>query len=134
MRIALYSHDTQRRERAQVRKYSRIQFDADARIEFAGQHYAARILDISLKGVLLDVSGAMPTPSDNQTFVLHIPLLDQVTSIQMQALLRHQEGQHIGCEWVGIDLDSMTSLRRLLELNLADNSLLERELAQLCLG
>lgn len=116
-----------------MRKYSRIQFDADAQIGLAGQRYAARILDISLKGVLLDVPSTMPTP-DDQTFVLHIPLLDQVTSIQMQARLRHQEGQHMGCEWVGIDLDSMTSLRRLLELNLADNSLLERELAQLCLG
>ncbi len=114
-----------------MRKYSRIKFDADARIELADQSRPARILDISLKGALLDVPG-MVTAVLNQPITLHIALLDQVNSIEMKAMIRHQEDQHIGCEWIGIDLDSMTNLRRLLELNLADNSLLERELAQLC--
>jgi hypothetical protein len=36
-----------------------------------------------------------------------------------------------GLQWRNIDVDSLTHLRRLLELNLNDPSLLDRELADL---
>ncbi len=116
-----------------MRRFSRIQFDSDAQLETPQQRLAARILDISLKGVLLEVPEDLELP-ENTAFSLHIPLLDQSMSIHMQAMPRHRHDQHLGCEWVGIDLDSMSSLRRLLELNLADSNLLERELGQLCHG
>ncbi|MEW6765369.1 MAG: PilZ domain-containing protein [Pseudomonadota bacterium] len=116
-----------------MRKYSRIQFDTDAQLETPQQRFAVHIIDISIKGVLLEVPEDAHTP-DNARFSLHIPLSDESLAIHLQAVPRHREGRRLGCEWVAIDLDSMTSLRRLLELNLADNRLLERELGQLCHG
>lgn len=116
-----------------MRKYSRIQFDTEAQIELPDGVIAARILDISMKGVLLELPEGAAAQMES-FFILNIPLQEGVSNIHMKAVLRHQEGSRIGCEWVGIDLDSMTNLRRLLELNIADNTMLERELAQLCHG
>ncbi|MEW6444439.1 MAG: PilZ domain-containing protein [Pseudomonadota bacterium] len=118
-----------------MRKYSRIHFDQEAWIETEApaQRFIVSILDISLKGVLIE----LPTEAnltEGAPLTLNIPLLGQEVDIRMQAVSRHRHENKMGCEWVGIDLDSMTSLRRLLELNLADNDLLERELGQLCHG
>lgn len=116
-----------------MRKYSRIPFDTEARLELSGRFLSARILDISMKGVLLELPENEDIPMGS-LFNLTIPLLDEASSIHMRAVLRHREEGHIGCEWVGIDIDSITSLHRMLELNIADNTVLERELHQLCHG
>jgi hypothetical protein len=49
----------------------------------------------------------------------------------MQGVITHVEGLYIGLACRNIDLDSVTHLRRLVELNLGDVALLERELSAL---
>jgi hypothetical protein len=51
--------------------------------------------------------------------------------IVMAVVLRHVEDQHLGFQVQYIDMDSATHLRRLVELNLGDSTLLERELGNL---
>ena len=51
-------------------------------------------------------------------------------AIIMEGMVIYQKGQFIGIECQHIDLDSMINLRRLVELNLGDERLLERELAE----
>ncbi len=46
----------------------------------------------------------------------------------MDVTLAHTEEDHIGFHCEHIDLDSVTSLKRLVELNLGDEELLEREI------
>jgi hypothetical protein len=48
--------------------------------------------------------------------------------IHMSGEIAHIEGPHIGIVCHQLDLDSATLLRRIVELNLADPDLLEREL------
>ena len=48
----------------------------------------------------------------------------------MEGKVIHQDGQHIGIECRHIDMESMINLRRLVELNLGDEKLLERELVE----
>ena len=43
----------------------------------------------------------------------------------------HIDSQHIGLRCDSIDLDSITHLRRLVELNSGDPSMLEREISAL---
>jgi len=45
----------------------------------------------------------------------------------MSCEVAHIEGDHIGLLCRSIDLDSITHLRHLIELNLGDAALLERE-------
>ena len=51
--------------------------------------------------------------------------------ISMEGKVIHQDGQHIGIECERIDVESMINLRRLVELNMGDENLLERELAEM---
>jgi hypothetical protein len=48
--------------------------------------------------------------------------------IHMSGDIAHIEDNHIGIQCHQLDLDSATLLRRVVELNLADSDLLEREL------
>jgi len=49
----------------------------------------------------------------------------------MSTEVAHAEGHHTGLRCRAIDLDSVTHLRRLIELQLGDPALLERDLAEL---
>jgi len=52
-------------------------------------------------------------------------------NITMHGRLTHIKGQKVGMLCDSLDLDSITHLRRLVELNAGDPDLLERELATL---
>jgi hypothetical protein len=49
----------------------------------------------------------------------------------MDVSVAHVEDQHIGFRCEHIDLDSITHLRRLVELNVGDTDILYRELSAL---
>jgi hypothetical protein len=49
----------------------------------------------------------------------------------MDVVIAHQQNDELGVRCVDIDLDSITHLRRLVELNLGETELLERELSAL---
>jgi hypothetical protein len=52
-------------------------------------------------------------------------------AITMETRVVHREGDDAGLRCLSIDLDSVTHLRRLVELNLGDPALLDRELSEL---
>jgi len=56
---------------------------------------------------------------------------DRRTVVQMEVRLAHSRDGLLGFECRAIDLDSLSHLRRLVELNLGDARLLDRELAAL---
>lgn len=76
----------------------------------------------------------MPATVDadlTQDFEAHILLNDEVTEVQMQVELRHEEPDRLGFICLYIDVDSMTHLHRLVELNVADSTEMMRELREL---
>lgn len=52
----------------------------------------------------------------------------------MDGTVVHCEDGHLGFRCDHIDLDSISHLKRLVELNLSDEALLERELSELSQG
>ncbi len=112
------------------RRFWRAAFQAEVRlIDAGGGATPAELLDISLKGALVKVS---PQWSGRLGDVLRIDLrLADDAEIAMRAVVAHVEGLQVGLRCEDIDLDSITHLRRLVELNAGDASLLERELAAL---
>ena len=111
-----------------LRKFSRISFNTPARLQVAGGEPLVEVIDISLKGALVrpvgDLVLAIGSPA-----VLNVRLDDGETLIRMVATVVHHEAGRYGLVCTEIDLDSVTHLRRLVELNLGDETLLERELA-----
>ncbi len=115
------------------RHFSRIPFQADVELHFhlVNEVQTAHLLDISLKGALVETTPPIANALKGKACRMVLPLGKGGEHITMEGKVIHQEGQLIGIECQHIDLDSMTSLRRLVELNMGDEKLLERELAEM---
>lgn len=111
------------------RRFHRIFYHADALLTGSGQSYPCKIIDISLRGCLLDFTEAWSGAAD-ALYTLTFDLSDEI-SIAMAVSVTHANGNRAGFKCVHIDIDSISRLRRLVELNLGDSELLERELAAL---
>lgn len=112
------------------RRFTRIHFDAKAEINYNGQVFAVHLIDLSLKGALVNTPQVLPCqPNDSITLNVHLSC-DSI-SLKFPSQLTHIEGNHIGLRFGVIDLDTLTHLRRLVELNIGNSDLLERELEQL---
>ncbi len=111
------------------RRFRRIDFDARVEIAQGDKNWQAQLLDISLKGLLLAKMG--PYQLQPTVPLLVKIILSDHTSIAMSAQVVHQtlEQLHLAC--VTIDIDSISHLRRLIELNIGDANAAERELTEL---
>lgn len=114
---------------SEQRQFSRIAFDATASIEQQGRQWEVTVIDLSLKGVLVEDHPSEKISADHPV-TIKVTLDDEV-SITLQCHWVHSEAGHSGFHCDHIDLDSITHLRRLVELNLGDETLLERELSNL---
>lgn len=114
------------------RHFSRIPFQADVQLHFhlAKEVQTAHLLDISLKGALVETTQPIANAYKGKICSMNLLLGKDGEHITMEGKVIHQEGQLIGIECQHIDLDSMINLRRLVELNMGDEKLLERELAE----
>lgn len=111
------------------RRFLRTTFQAPARLNLAGQMLPVQVLDVSLKGALVDAHQP-PRGAVGMRGRLRLPL-SATTFIAMDVQVRRVQGSCLGLHCLYIDLDSVTHLRQLLERNAQDPSLLGRELAAL---
>lgn len=115
------------------RKFSRVPFKCQARLFLPDGEHVVDVLDLSLKGALIKpespVFMLIGTPC-----VLNIRLDQFGAHIRMDATVVHHMAGFYGLACCEIDLDSVTHLRRLVELNLGDEALAEREFSLLAHG
>lgn len=119
------SKDSQER-----RRFTRVRFDADCLLQAGDEQWQARLVDICLKGALVE-SDARITLQPGEAAQLQIPLDQESACIVMPVRLNHRIGRYTGFEAQQLELASISHLRRLVELNLGDAALLERELEHL---
>lgn len=112
------------------RQFTRINFQSPAHLFLADGEHSVEVLDISLKGALIQPVQPMFVKVGSNG-VLHVGLDNGETGIRMGVTVVHHQGQSYGLASHEIDLDSVTHLRRLVELNLGDETLLEREISLL---
>lgn len=113
------------------RRFQRILFDAPVHIRIGDARYPSLLIDISFKGGLIQTPQTWPMGSMGADASLLIELDAEDCVIRMDGQIAHEEAQHIGFHCTHIDMDSVTHLRRLVELNLGDPQSLERELEAL---
>jgi hypothetical protein len=120
-------------ENSESRHFSRIPFHAHVQLHFhpGDDAQTARLLDISLKGALVETIHPVVGALERKICRLTLVLGEDGEHITMEGAIVHQEGRLAGIECRHIDLDSMVNLRRLVELNTGDEELLERELAEM---
>lgn len=112
------------------RQFSRVPFFAQVSLQWGGQTMPVELLDIALKGALMRTATPLTAPLDTPCRLV-LPLADGGEAIEMGGKVVHLEGCNMGMTCEDIDLQSLTQLRRLLELNTGDADLMDRELAQL---
>jgi hypothetical protein len=116
---------------ADRRHFWRASFHAPAQLALPDGVRKAELLDISLKGALVELGSGSGAALD-QRCELRLTLGEGDEAIVMQTTVAHvRGGRWIGLRCDAIDLDSITHLRRLVQLNAGDPALLERELSAL---
>ena len=111
------------------RRFRRIAFDAKTEIRQNGWELPVKLVDLSLKGLLLEQPEGW---KGNKALPFEVDIrLDPKAHIKMQVRLTHEHHGQLGFVCQHIDLDSISHLRRLVELNLGDEDELHRELAAL---
>lgn len=117
------SNDTNRR------RFTRISFDAWTEIQQDDRRWNTTLIDLSLKGLLVKEPENWPLKTNG---VFHVTIrLDPSITIEMKVTHVHSEKHHIGFQCESIDLESISHLRRIVELNMGSTELLERELHSL---
>lgn len=115
------------------RHFSRIEFDGHCSLNFNRQHYNAHLVDVCLSGALVQIEQEIEI-SQGQNASVSIELLGASKHIDILATLVKRDEGLLHFKLENIDLESSAHLRRLIELNLGDASLVERELHQLAQG
>jgi hypothetical protein len=95
-------------------------------VAIGAERVAVEVIDVSLNGALLQVPAGFPGRRGERCS-LDIRLEPSDDYIRMVGELAHVEPGRVGVRREEIDLDSMAHLRRLVELNLGDPALLDRE-------
>ncbi|MDH5191794.1 MAG: PilZ domain-containing protein [Gammaproteobacteria bacterium] len=112
------------------RRFTRVPFDAYVQLSNIEHQWTAHLIDISLHGVLVELDTDWEG-HEGDFLVVDLKLGNGEVDIHMETAIAHIHDNHLGLETKNMDLDSITHLRRLLEVNLGDAELVNRELAEL---
>jgi len=112
------------------RQFTRILFSINAILEVEQQNYPVTIHDISLNGALATMPN-LEHSLKGKLGLLHFDLANGESVVEMHIAVVHELNDEVGLQCNAIDIDSVTHLRRLVELNLGDESQLHKELSQL---
>ena len=111
------------------RNYSRVPFHAEVLMQSGNEEWSCNLLDISLKGMLVEPPESIDIDTGKPCAMALF--LGEDASIHARVKIAHDNNGCWGLQWLHIDIDSLRHLRRLLELNMPDPALLNRELADL---
>ncbi|MFV9614945.1 MAG: PilZ domain-containing protein [Gammaproteobacteria bacterium] len=111
------------------RSYNRIPFNAEILMQSGHEEWSCNLLDISLKGMLVE-------PPENLDINLDNPcgmalFLGEDISIHARVNIIRSNDDNWGLKWLQIDVSSLQHLRRLVELNTNNPAMLMRELSEL---
>lgn len=112
------------------RRFSRVAFDTEVHLVSAERDWRSHLVDISLKGMLI----TLPKNWNGKVgdhYLAELIMGDKETVIRMEVSVTHISEKNAGFHCELIDLDSISHLRRLVELNIGDTDILKRELSEL---
>lgn len=112
------------------RQFTRILFSIDAQLEVEEQSFQVNIHDISLNGALVSAPAEAATLK-SKLGTLSFSLAGTEAMVTMHIAVVHTELAEVGLQCNAIDIESVSHLRRLVELNLGDENQLNKELSQL---
>lgn len=111
------------------RRFTRVPFDAEVILHHGAKAWPSDLVDLSIKGMLVVAPEGFDVAA-GATLDVDL-ILNEEISIDTHCTLVHRTGERLGLRIDRIGMESLMHLRRLLELNLGDPELFERELSGL---
>jgi hypothetical protein len=115
------------------RRFSRIVFDTEVLLISDKGTWKSKLIDISLKGLLIAVPQTWEANVGDH-YITELFSDNEDAVIRMEVSVTHIGERRVGFKCEHIDLDSISHLRRLLELNIDDIGMINRELSELGLS
>ncbi|MFB9135856.1 PilZ domain-containing protein [Vibrio sp. AK197] len=113
------------------RRFSRIVYHATASLTQGDLHCTGQLKDVSLHGLLLTVSET-PLPFNGELLIdVAFTLPGSEIELTMTAQIVEQIGALLRMRIDHIDIESLSHLKRLVELNVGTDELLHRNLEHL---
>ncbi|EKD27564.1 MAG: hypothetical protein ACD_79C00672G0001 [uncultured bacterium] len=109
------------------RLFTRVSFVSESELAFKELIFKGTLVDISLKGALLEFSNSIPAKL-NDKCNLKILLKDSNIVLDFEAIVVHLSKDKVGCKFLKEELDTMIHLRKLLSLNIGDDEQIVNEL------
>lgn len=111
---------------SEKRRFLRVPLEGEASLAFQGGSRPVELVDLSLRGALVESDGILPAQVDSDC-QLTLVLDEAGPTIPIDCRVTHHQGRRVGIEFVRVDVDAMQHIRRLLELNAGDEDIsLER--------
>lgn len=110
------------------RHFRRIPFEAEVTLKAEQETYAGQLLDVALKGAMIGTDTPLPFALGAQCS-LCIVLPGTPISLEFQAELVHSEEHCYGFKFISENLETLTHLRKLIELNTGDAEATRSELS-----
>jgi len=110
------------------RIFSRVRFVAKVQINYDSRVYDAKMLDISLKGTLIE-SGTDIFLEKTKQCKIKLCLMNPDVTLNFDSELIYQDSKNLGFKFLRVDNTTMMHLRRLLELNIGDSDTIQKELS-----
>lgn len=109
------------------RYFKRIEFHVDVAVIINGEKIAGELIDLALKGALVEFEKELPIHIGEQCW-LNLSLLSSDVTLEFQSKIVHHHRTFYGFLFLESDLDSVAHLRRLLVLNTGEEEEIEKEL------
>jgi len=116
-------------DRSERRRHARIGLNAQVLVTDGSVVHRGRLCDIALRGLLVQFESGWH-PEDGASHVVSI-WFGNTTSISLEGRIMHSRPGQAGVHIERMELADASRLRRLVELNLGDPALLDRELTAL---
>ena len=109
------------------RRSHRVPFDCLVEFTSADCRHVCELIDISVQGALIAAcSGATPQAGTPCKLKISLDDSDEIQII-MKGIVAHKIENRVGIHCESIDVDSMIHLRKLVEYNLEDPELVNRD-------
>lgn len=110
------------------RRFRRIPFEAGVTVDVGRNSWPGELIDVAIKGAMIGTDTPLPLLlGDNCSLCILLP--GAPISLDFQAVLVHCEDSRYGFRFVSEDLENLTHLRKLIELNTGDPEATRNELS-----
>lgn len=111
------------------RRFRRIPFEAQVSLNIDQKVWAGELMDVAMKGALVSTIEPLPIAPDTPCS-LCISLPGTPISLDFEVQLIHSEDNHYGFKFISENLETLTHLRKLIELNTGDAETTRSELSE----